>query len=50
MARQVERSVARLNRDMQLKLVGHVLRGDLTALAGEQIGTLHGKILRSADG
>lgn len=46
----VERSVARLNRDMQLKLVGHVLRGDLTSLAGEQIGTLHGKILRSADG
>lgn len=46
----VERSVARLNRDMQLKLVGHVLRGDLTALAGEQIGTLHGKIMRSADG
>lgn len=46
----VERSVARLSRDMQLQLVGHVLRGDLTSLAGEQIGTLHGKILRSADG
>lgn len=46
----VERSVARLNRDMQLKLVGHVLRGDLTLLSGEQIGTLHGKILRSVDG
>lgn len=46
----VERSVARLNRDIQLQLVGHVLRGDLTSLAGEQIGTLHGKIMRSADG
>ena len=46
----VERSVARLNRDMQLKLVGHALRGDLTALAGEKVGALHGKIFRSADG
>ncbi len=46
----VERSLARLNRDMHLQLVGHVLRGDLTALSSEQIGTLHGKILRSADG
>lgn len=46
----VERSVARLNRDMQLKLVGHALRGDLTALAGERVGALHGKIFRSADG
>ena len=46
----VERSVARLNRDMQLKLVGHVLRGDLTSLSGERVGTLQGKIFRSADG
>lgn len=46
----VERSVARLNRDMQLKLVGHALRGDLTSLSGEKVGTLHGKIFRSVDG
>jgi ATP-binding cassette subfamily B protein len=46
----VERSVARLNRDMQLKLVGHSLRGDLTSLAGEKVGVLHGKIFRSVDG
>jgi len=46
----VDRSVARLNRDMQLQLVGHALRGDLTALAGEKVGTLHGKIFRSVDG
>ncbi len=46
----VEKSVARLNRDMQLQLVGHVLRGDLTSLGVEKIGTLHGKIFRSADG
>ena len=46
----VERSVARLNRDMQLKLVGHALRGDLTSLAGEKVGMLHGKIFRSVDG
>ncbi|WP_254512988.1 ABC transporter ATP-binding protein [Anatilimnocola floriformis] len=46
----VERSVARLNRDMQLKLVGHALRGDLTSLNGEKVGVLHGKIFRSVDG
>lgn len=46
----VDRSVARLNRDMQLKLVGHLLRGDLTSLSGEQVGTLHGKIFRNVDG
>jgi ATP-binding cassette subfamily B protein len=46
----VERSVARLNRDMQLKLVGHSLRGDLTSLNGEKVGALHGKIFRSVDG
>jgi ATP-binding cassette subfamily B protein len=46
----VERSVARLNRDMQLKLVGHALRGDLTSLSGEKVGALHGKIFRSVDG
>ena len=46
----VERSVSRLNRDMQLKLVGHALRGDLTSLSGEKVGVLHGKIFRSVDG
>jgi len=46
----VERSVARLNRDMQLKLVGHVLRGDLVSLSGEQLGSLHGKIVRNVGG
>ncbi len=46
----VEKSVARLNRDMQLKAVGQVLRGDLTSLGTEKIGGLHGKIFRSADG
>jgi ATP-binding cassette subfamily B protein len=46
----VDRSVARLNRDMQLKLVGHVLRGDLVALSGEQLGSLHGKIVRNVSG
>lgn len=46
----VERSVTRLNRDMQLKVVGHVIRGDLASLGTERIGTLHGKIFRSVDG
>lgn len=46
----VERSVTRLNRDMQLKVVGHVIRGDLSSLGTERIGTLHGKIFRSVDG
>jgi ATP-binding cassette subfamily B protein len=35
---------------MQLKVVGHALRGELTALSSEKVGTLHGKILRSVDG
>ncbi len=39
----VEKSVARLNRDMQLKVVGQVLRGDLTLLGGEKIGALHAR-------
>ncbi len=46
----VETSVARLNRDMQLKLVGHSLRGDLTLLSGKKVGALHGTIFRSVDG
>ncbi len=46
----VDRSVTRLNRDMQLKVVGHVIRGDLSSLGAERIGTLHGKIFRSVDG
>lgn len=46
----VERSVARLNRDMQLKLVGHSLRGDLISLSGAKVGTYHGRIFRSVDG
>jgi ATP-binding cassette subfamily B protein len=46
----VDRSVARLNRDMQLKLVGHVLRGDLVSLSGEHLGALHGKIVRNVSG
>ncbi len=43
----VETSVARLNRDMQLKLVGHALRGDLTSLSGEKVGALHGLLLKN---
>jgi ATP-binding cassette subfamily B protein len=46
----VENSCTRINRDMQLKLVSHVMKSDLSSLTGEKIGALHGKIFRSVDG
>lgn len=39
-----------LQRDMQQRLVEHLLKTELAALSGEMIGALHGKILRSIDG
>jgi ATP-binding cassette subfamily B protein len=35
---------------MQLRMVRHVLKSDLNALAAEKLGTLHGKIFRNVDG
>ena len=46
----VESSCTRINRDMQLRLVGHTLRVDLVSLGAEKVGALHGRIFRSVDG
>lgn len=46
----VESSCTRINRDMQLRTVGHTLKTDLVSLATEKVGSLHGRIFRSVDG
>ena len=46
----VENSCTRINRDMQVKLVSHLIKTDLSSLTQEKVGTLHGKIFRSVDG
>jgi ATP-binding cassette subfamily B protein len=46
----VENSCTRLNRDMQVKLVGHLMKTDLGSLTQEKVGALHGKMFRSVDG
>lgn len=46
----VESSCTSINRDMQLRVVEHVLQTELTALSQDKVGALHGKILRSVDG
>src|SRR5688572_36066 len=46
----VDASCTRLNRDMQLRLVGHILQTDLGRLGHERVGAQHGKIFRSVDG
>ena len=45
----VESSCTRINRDMQLRTVGHTLKTDLVSLATEKVGSLHGRIFRSVD-
>lgn len=46
----VESSCTSLNRDMQLRLVEHMLKTDLGSLSQDKVGALHGKIFRSVDG
>ena len=46
----VESSCTRLNRDVQLRVVDHVMRLDMQSLGQEKVGALHGKIFRSVDG
>ena len=46
----VENSCTTINRDMQLRVVRHVMKYDMQQLQGEKLGTLHGKIFRSVDG
>ena len=46
----VENAIARINRDMIVRLVGHMMKVDLGTLNHEKIGALHGRIFRSVDG
>jgi ABC transporter transmembrane region len=46
----VTSACTRINRDMSLQLMGHLMTLPLAALAQEKVGTLHGKIVRSVDG
>lgn len=46
----VERSCTLINRDMQLRLMGHALRLDLNSLTSEKVGGLHSRIFRCVDG
>ena len=46
----VENVCTRLNRDMSVRLVSHLMKGDLSTLNQERVGALHGRILRSVDG
>ena len=46
----VNRTTARIERNMTVRLVGHLLKIDLGALARERVGALHGRISRSVEG
>jgi ATP-binding cassette, subfamily B, bacterial len=46
----VENSCTRINRDMSVRLMGHLMKVDLATLSQEKVGALHGRILRSVDG
>jgi ATP-binding cassette subfamily B protein len=46
----VENACTRIDRDMCVKLVGHLMKADLSILALQQVGALHGRIARSVEG
>ncbi len=46
----VENSCTRINRDMSVRLVAHLMKGDLATLHQDRVGALHGRMLRSVDG
>ncbi len=46
----VENTCTRIDKDMCVKLVSHLLRVDLATLSHEQVGALHGRIQRGVDG
>lgn len=46
----VSRTTSRIESDMTVRLVGHLLRIDLGAMAMERIGAMHGRISRSVEG
>ena len=46
----VERTCTRINKDMCVRLVGHLMKVDLSILAQDQVGALYGRITRSVGG
>lgn len=46
----VHRTASRIERDMTVALVAHLLTVDLGALSHERVGSLHGRISRSVEG
>ena len=48
--RLISRTMTRIERDMTVRVVGHLLKVDLGVLARERIGVLHGRISRCVEG
>ncbi len=46
----VTNTCTRINRDMSLQLMSHMMSVSLATLQREKVGTLHGRIFRSVDG
>jgi ATP-binding cassette subfamily B protein len=46
----VENTCTGLNRDMQMRVAGHVMRYDMQQFNSQKLGTMHGRIIRSVDG
>ncbi|HYJ04548.1 MAG TPA: ABC transporter ATP-binding protein, partial [Chthoniobacterales bacterium] len=46
----VQRTTARIEGDMTVRLVSHLLKIDLGAFAADRVGALHGRITRSVQG
>jgi ATP-binding cassette subfamily B protein len=45
-----ERTITKVNRDMSVRLVSHLMKVPLASLTREQVGVLHGRIFRSVAG
>ncbi len=46
----VENTCTRIDRDMSIRVVAHLMKADLAMLGREQVGALHTRITRSVDG
>ena len=46
----VENTCTRIDKDLCVRIVAHLMRVDLSTLSHEQVGALHGRIHRSVDG
>lgn len=46
----VERACTRIDKDMCVRLVAHLMKVDLASLAQDQVGALYGRVTRSAEG